>query len=77
MITDCYDIETEPLISLKDFYGEPKHLINISLIIFSLELHSYLLNTFKCEKIASISACNGDTSIYKFNYKGKEIAFYL
>lgn len=22
MIIDCYDIETEPIISLKDFYGE-------------------------------------------------------
>ena len=77
MIIDCYDIDKESIVNLKDFYGEPKHLIDISLIIFSLELHSYLLNTFKCEKIATISACNGDTSIYKFNYKGKEIAFYL
>ena len=25
MITDSYDIETEPVISLRDFYGEPKH----------------------------------------------------
>lgn len=35
MITDCYDIETKPMIGLKDFYGEPKHIVDICLIIFS------------------------------------------
>lgn len=77
MIIDCYDIETEPIISLKDFYGEPKHIVNICLIIFSKEIYTLLLNTYECEEIGILSACNGNTSIYKINYKGADIAFYL
>lgn len=77
MIIDSYDIETEPILTLKDFYGEQKHILDICLIIFSKEIHTYLLNTFECEEIGSIGACNGNTAIYKMNYKGVDIAFYL
>lgn len=77
MITDCYDIETKPIISLKDFYGEPKHIVDLCLIIFSKEIHTHILNTFQCEEISMLTACNGNTSIYKMNYKGTDIAFYL
>ena len=45
MIIDCYDIETEPIISLKDFYGEQKHIVDVCLIIFSQEIHTHLLCT--------------------------------
>ena len=77
MITDCYDIESEPIISLKDFYGEQKHIVDICLIIFSREIHSHLLRTYECEEIAHFTACNGNTPIYKMHYKGTDIAFYL
>lgn len=77
MITDCYDINSEPIISLKDFYGEPKKIVDICLIIFSNEIHTHLLETFECEQIAELTACNGNAPVYKFNYKGRDIAFYL
>lgn len=77
MITDCYDIKTEPVINLKDFYGEPKHFTDICLIIFSIDIHNHLLDTYQCEKIRILSSCNGDIPIYKMNYKGRDIAFYL
>lgn len=77
MITDCYDITTEPLLSLKDFYGDAKHIVDICLIIFSKEIHTHLLETFNCEAIGTITACNGDTTINKMNYKGADVAFYL
>ncbi len=77
MITDCYDIQTKALISLKDFYGEQGHFVDTCLIIFSKEIHTHLLNTFACEEIGRITACNGDTPIYRISYKGTEIAFYL
>ena len=77
MIIDCYDIETEPLISLKDFYGEQKHIVDTCLIVFSKEIHTHLLQTYNCEEIGRLTACNGYTSIYKMNYKGIDIAFYL
>ena len=69
MITDCYDIETEPLISLTDFYGEQKYIVDICLIIFSDEIHKHLLEKYECEEIARLTACNGDTPIYKMNYE--------
>jgi len=77
MITDCYDIKTEPMLALRDFYGEPKHILERCLIIFSTEIHAHLLNTCECEEIGRIGACNGSTPIYKMNYKGTDIAFYL
>jgi purine-nucleoside phosphorylase len=77
MITDCYDDKTESIITPRDFYGEPKHIVDICLIIFSKEIHSHLLDNYTCEKIGELNACNGITPIYKMNYKGKDIAFYL
>ena len=77
MIIDCYDTDSQPIISLKDFYGEQKHLVDKCLIVFSSEIHSHLLNSYECEEIARINACNGYTPIYKMKYKGEEIAFYL
>jgi uridine phosphorylase len=77
MITDCYDVKTEPIISLEDFYGAPKHMADICLILFSIDIHNHLLDRYKCEKIGMLGSCNGNITIYKMNYKGKEIAFYL
>lgn len=77
MIIDCYDIETEPMLGLQDFYGEQKHILDTCLIVFSEEIHAHLLDTYACEVIGRMNACNGSTPIYRMNYKGKEIAFYL
>ena len=77
MITDCYDAETKSVISIKDFYGEKKNIVDICLIVFSKEIHTHLLQNFECEEIGRLTACNGYTSIYKTNYKGTDIAFYL
>lgn len=75
--SDFYDIETEPLIDLKMFYGEPRHLVEKCMIIFSKEIHTYLLEKFECEKIGEIGVCNGNVPIYTLQYKGETIAFYL
>lgn len=77
MITDSFDNKTKPILTLKDFYGERKHLIDICLITFSKNISDYILSTFPCEKVAEIKAPNGDCPIYKFAYRGKDIAFYL
>lgn len=77
MITDCYDIDTDPIISLKDFYGDPKYIVDVCLITFSREIHEHILSSYDCEEIAVLKNCNYNTPIYRFNYKGKNIAFYL
>lgn len=77
MITDCYDISTQPVMSMEDFYGEPGHAVDRCLILFSLTLYEHLLATFPCEKIGELRSCNGNRPIYKLNYKGTEVGFYL
>lgn len=77
MITDSFDNKTQPIFTLKDFYGERRHLVDICLIIFSKNIFDYILSTFCCRKIAVMEAVNGNNNVYKFSYRGKEIAFYL
>lgn len=74
---DFYDIETEPLITLKDFYGEPKHLIDKCLIIFSKNIYQYLLDNFDCKLIGEVGSCNGKIPVHNLMYKGEKIGFYL
>ncbi|MBE7090427.1 MAG: phosphorylase [Clostridiales bacterium] len=77
MIIDCYDVETDPIIHLRDFYGEQKHIVDTCMILFSKEIYEHLLCTYKCEEIAQFNACNGKIPIYKLLYKDTYIAFYL
>ncbi|MDU2639906.1 MAG: hypothetical protein E7C63_06565 [Finegoldia magna] len=77
MIIDSYDNETEPLISLKDFYGEKKNIAEKCLIIFSKSIIVYLLDNFECEEIDEIGSANGSRPIYKSSFEGQEFAFYL
>lgn len=76
MITETYDDITEPLISLEEFYGEPKKRIDKCIIVFSHVIYDYLLEKFDCEKIADIGGCDGLKPIYKFFYQDMEITFY-
>lgn len=77
MITDSYDIETQPIVSFADFYGEQKHLVDICVPTFSNEIYDSVLATFDCEKISEIQAVCGSIPIYRFTHKGKCIGFYL
>lgn len=77
MITDSFDNLTEPLVSLADFYGEQKHLIDRCLVTFSGEIHRYLLDHFPCTRIAEISSANGICPVYETVYEGVRTAFYL
>ena len=77
MIIDSFDIKTEPVMSIKDFYGEKKNIIEICLVIFSKETYNYILKKYDCEVIGVIKACNGEYPIYKFNFEGKILGLYL
>ena len=46
MIIHDYDINTQSLISLEKFYGEPKKLTKKCLILFSKVIHDYLIENF-------------------------------
>lgn len=77
MITDCYDASTQSVMSLRDFYGEPGHFVDVCLIVFSGEIYRHLIDSFPCKKIGELGSCNGKRSIYKTVYHGREFAFYL
>ncbi|MCM1088139.1 MAG: nucleoside phosphorylase [Muribaculaceae bacterium] len=77
MITDSFDNKTEPIFTLKDYYGERKRMLDTCIIIFSKEIYETVLTAYSCTKIAEINEPNGVRPIYKFNHEGKEIAFYL
>ena len=77
MITDSFDISSEPIVTPKSFYGEQKHICDICIITFSKEIFENVYTENNCTKIAEISACNGNISIYSLLYEGKQVAFYL
>ena len=55
MLNDFYDIKTEPVVQLSAFYGEPKKIAEKCLILFSKELHDYLLQKYTCREIGLIT----------------------
>ena len=63
MITDSFDNITEPVFTLKDFYGEKKKMLDTCIIIFSIEIYETVLTTFLCSKITEINAPNGAVPI--------------
>ena len=77
MITDSFDRNDRPIITLHDVYGEKKRLADVCVVTFSKVISDALLNTKKCEKIAEIGACNGSIPIYAFDENGRKTAFYL
>ena len=77
MIIHDYDDKTEPVIDIGVFYGERKHLLDKCLILFSKEIHDYLLSRYDCAVVGHIGACNGVTPIYRFDLDGEPVAFYL
>ena len=56
---DWYDISSPAVITLYDFYGERKNIVDTCLIVLSTVLHDYVLNHYKCSEIGRIHACNG------------------
>lgn len=77
MLDDFFDIDSEPIITLEPFYGPKKHLVDKCLVLFSIKIYEYLIDKFCCNKIAVITACNGNTSVMSFVHNGEQIAFYL
>lgn len=77
MITQSFDPETPPVMSIGDFYGEPRQLLDTCIVTFSWKIRDALLEQYACEEIATITAANGSTPIYRLFLDGKPVAFYL
>ena len=77
MIIDSYDITSEPIIKLENFYGEKQHLVKKCMVIFSKVIYEYMLEKFPCRQIAEVRACNGNIPVWTLPYEGETIGFYL
>ena len=77
MIIDSYDINSEPIVKLENFYGEKQHLVKKCMVIFSKVIYEYMLEKFPCRQIAEVRACNGNIPVWTLPYEGETIGFYL
>ena len=50
MIIDSYDINSEPIVKLENFYGEKQHLVKKCMVIFSKVIYEYMLEKFPCRQ---------------------------
>ena len=76
MITDSFDPLSRPVVSPGDFYPEGD-VSRVCLIIFSEQLFRYMQEHFACEPVGMIGACNGRKKIWKTEYEGRTLVFYL
>ncbi len=77
MIIHSFDDQTQPPMSMADFYGEQKHLIDICIITFSETVYKNILQMHNCRQIGTIRAANGLFPIHCFVHEGMTIGFYL
>jgi len=76
-MNDFYDSHTKPLFTPEDFYGSKRDCADICIVIFSREIHAYMLDQFDCVKCGEMTGCNMNIPIHLFEYNGKQVAFYL
>ena len=77
MIIHSFDISTPPMMTPESFYGPQKHICDICLCTFSHIIFSEVVQTYSCEKIATIGSANGGKDVYAFMLDGKKVAIHL
>lgn len=78
MIQETLDFSSEPMITPKKIYKTAASTsCDVCLITFSKIIFSHVLQSYDCTEIAQMSICNGNIPIYRMNFAGKRIAFYL
>lgn len=77
MIIDSFNKDDQELVSLEDFYGEKKYLIDKCIVTFSIHIFNEIKNRFPLEEIARIKAANGDNPIYSCVFNNEKIGVYL
>ena len=77
MITESFDDKTKAIINPDSCYGKQDKICDICIVTFSNIVVENILKEFSCTQIAAIVSANGNIPVFKFTYKGKEIAFYM
>ena len=70
MITDAFSAASEPVISRASIFGPQRRLADICIVTFSDVIFHSVLETYECEQIALLRACNGSTPICALRHKG-------
>ena len=77
MIIDSYDINSEPIVKLENFYGEKQHLVKKCMVIFSNVIYEYMLEKFPCRQIAEVRACNGNIPFrIQYSFQNNNLAVF-
>ena len=74
MITNTYDNKSKAIIDIKKKENSIK--VDACIITFSNIIEQYILDNYKCNKIAEIKFVTGITPIYGFSYNGHNYAFF-
>ena len=77
MIIHSYDDKTEPIIGLRDFYGERGSGYKTCVATFSKVIFEALLEMSDKKEIARVGSANGGVPIYSLVSGGEKIAFYM
>lgn len=51
MIIDSYDINSEPIVKMENFYGEKRHLVKKCIVVFSKVIYEYILENFHAGRL--------------------------
>ena len=74
MITNTFDNKSEAIINPKRKESAPK--VDACIVTFSNIIEKYVLENYKCEKIAEFKFVTGITPIYGFEYNNHKYAFF-
>lgn len=77
MITETFDDKTNAIINPDSCYGKHNKVCDICIATFSDIVVRNILREFRCTQIAAMTSVNGNIPIYKFTYKGEEVALYM
>lgn len=77
MITDSFDISSEPIVTPEAFFGKREKLCDICIATYSKLIFEDVLERYQCEKLCEIEICDGNRSVYGFEHNGVKIGFFL
>lgn len=77
MITDSFDLNSKPVIEPDMVYQVHEPVETVCIVSFSGQVRDHFFKRFSHKEIGAVHIANGSIPVYSFEYKGKEMYFYL
>ena len=77
MITESYDVTSDPVITPMSFFGEKKSICDMAIATFSREIYMAVLARYNNEQIGEIQAANRIKPGHLIDLDGMKAVFYL